>query len=322
MSRKSPIPYVLIGALALVLLALAIGLGGNSATSQDSSRPEPRVSAEGGGFRESPGQTGAVFAAGPLKPGESARGRVRLRNSGDAAGLFTLSRSALSDRPGPNGGRLSERLQLEVLDVSDSSRPAVVYTGGVGPLDTRPLGVVGPGGSRTYEVRATALRSQTPTVPLGGGNPYEGSTARISFRWRAIEGLPSTRLASLLGPLDRARPRLTLVVAPRQSVLDSGRLRVGLKCSEPCRASGAATVPLGTRPRLEMRVAGADAAARREHRLLLVFPRAVRGSLRKALQSGRTVAIVLRLQASDLTGNRATLKDSLRLRPRPEAGGN
>jgi len=311
-SRKSPIPHTLIGALTVGLLTSAIGCSTNSKTSPSGPAPKPTVSSAGGGFRDAPGESAAVFLAGPLEPGASAMGSVALRNSGDSAGLFTLSRSGLSDRPGPNGGRLSERLELEVLDITDSKNPAVVYTGGVAALDTRPLGVLAPGATRKYELRATALDSQTSTVPLGGGNPYEGSSTRISFRWRAVDGLPATRLTRLLGRLDRTGPQLRLVVAPRQSVLESGQLLVGLRCSEECRASGSATVPLRQRPRLDME---APPGARRAHELRLPFPPSVRTSLRDALGAGRTVSVALRLQASDGAGNRSTLRDTLRLRP-------
>ncbi len=312
-NRKSPILPVLLGALAVGLLALAFALANSSDTEDRSSGPAVRVTPAGGGFSAAPGEYGAVLAVKALRPGQSTIGAVRVRNSGTSAGLVTFSRTGLSDRPGPNGGRLSERLELEVLDVTEPSNPKIVYTGGVAPLDTRPLGVLAPGAQRRYEVRATALKGQTATVPLGGGDAYEGSTTRITFRWRAIEGLPPTRLASLLRPVDSTGPEIRLFVAPRQEVIRSGQLRGRLRCSEPCRASATATVPVGPRQRLEMR---GPKGIRSEHPLLLAFPRGTQNALRGTLEAGRTVAMKLRFQAADRTGNRSTLTETLRLQPR------
>lgn len=303
----------LAGALGVGLVALAVAFADDSEKKTKSAGPKVRVTPAGGGFRALRDPSRAVFAVKPLAPGASTTGTVRVRNEGQGAGLFTLSRTGLSDRPGPNGGRLSERLSLEMLDVTGPGNPAVVYRGGVGPLDTRPLGVLAPGESRLYELKATALKSQTATVPLGGGNPYESSSTRVSLAWRAIEGLPPSRLASLLRPIDRTGPRLRLVVAPSQAVIESGRLRASLRCSEPCEATAAATVPLGQRPRLRIRV---TPGRTREHRMLLAFPRSVQGSLRRTLEEGGTVALALRLEAKDRAGNRSRLNDTLRLRPR------
>ncbi len=178
-NRKSPILPILLGALTVGLAALAFALASSSDTESRSSGPAVRVTPVGGGFSGGPDRSEAVLAVKALRPGQSAIGAVRVRNSGTSSGLFTLSRTGLSDRPGPNRGRLSERLELEVLDVTEPAKPKIVYTGGVAPLDTRPLGVLAPGASRRYEVRATALKGQTTTVPLGGGYAYEGSTTQI-----------------------------------------------------------------------------------------------------------------------------------------------
>lgn len=310
---KSPTLLALIGALAIGAVAMAIALASDSGNEKRGSGPTARVTPAGGGFRGQAGQTSAVLAVRALRPGQTAAGSVRLRNEGQSPGLFTLSRTGANDRPGPNGGRLSERLQLEVLDVTARGRPKVVYTGGVAALDTRPLGVLAPGDTRLYEVRATALRGQTPTVPLGGGYAYEGSTARISFRWQAMEGLPPTRLASLLGPLDRTGPKMTLVVAPRQSVIQSGRVAARLRCDEPCRASASATVALDSPKRLKIEL---PSGPRRGHRVLVALPRQTQDTVRSALEAGQTVPILLRLEATDREGNRSSLTDTLRLQPR------
>ncbi len=114
--------------------------------------------------------------------------------------------------------------------------------------------------------------------------------------------------------MDRTGPEIRLLVAPRQEVIGSGQLTGRLRCSEPCRASATATVPVGARQqRLKVRVPD---GIRAEHPLLLAFPRRTQNALRGALEAGRTVTMTLRFRAADRTGNRSTLSETLRLQPR------
>lgn len=299
---------------ALLLPTLVIVACGGETGKAPAPGPRPEVTAADGAFREPRRDGAAVFEVSGLGPGESAFGTVRVRNAGDESGLFSLTRAGLSDRPGPNGGKLSERLELAVLDVSRPGEPAVVYTGGVGPLGVRPLGVLRPGAMRTYSVRATVLTGQTPTVPLGGGDPYEGSTTRISLRWQAVAGLPPARATALLRRRreDREPPRLRFTAAPRQSVIRTGRLVASIRCTEPCRPSATARLPRG-----EALVRVARERGGREARLVVRFSSSERDALEEALGEGRTVPIRLRVEATDLLGNRRTLRETLRLRPRP-----
>ncbi len=318
MTRSSSFLRTLIAAVLLALGVTVIVIVPESETEARPSGPRAAVTAADGGFRE-PARAGAVvFEVSGLGPGDSASGTVRVRNGGNASGLFLLTRAGLSDSPGTNGGRLSERLELAVLDISEPSGPAVVYTGGVGPLSTRPLGVMRPGETRTYSMRATVLTGQTPTVPLGGGDPYEGSSTRISLRWQAIHGLPPTDLTSLLRRRDRTPPKrpgpeLTLIAAPRQSVIGTGRLDTVVRCSEPCRVNATGRLPLG--PPRAVPIATRAEGLRTETRLRLVFTAGVQRELRDALAAGRSVAIAVRVRASDRAGNESVLRDTVNLRP-------
>src|SRR4051794_29988398 len=60
----------------------------------------------------------AVFSADDIGPGHSASGTVTLTNAGTLPGDLTLSRSDLSDTPGPGGSPLSGQLQMLVQDLS------------------------------------------------------------------------------------------------------------------------------------------------------------------------------------------------------------
>ena len=356
MSRTGPLLRALIPALSVGMIALGLGLARGAESESRAPGPRAEVVAAAGGFREGSNPGGAHFEVESLSPGEKVSGTARVRNSGDEPGLFLLTRSDVSDRPGPHGGRLSERLELTVLDVTKPNAPAVVYTGGIGPLDTRPLGVLRPGASHTYRMTARALPGPTPTVPLGGGDPYQGSSSRLSLRWLAIGGLPSTRLASLLRPVGRSRPRARpvdrtrprtqpvdrtgprtqpvdrtrprtqpvdrtgprarLVATSQQPVLESGRLTTDLLCGEQCRARGSASMAPDGR-RVDAVVAGGRHVFRRRHRLVLGFPPGLREDLRGTLERGRTVEITIRVTATDRARNSSTLRETVRLRPTP-----
>lgn len=302
--------------LLVGLAAAAVVSRGQGQTEAGEVGPRIEVIAADGGFAEPSHAADAVFEVTGLGSGESISGTVRVRNAGDDSGLVSLARTRLSDSPGPNGGRLSERLELEVLDVTDPQAPAVAYTGGVGPLTVRPLGVLGAGASRTYSVKATVLSGQTPTVAFGGGDPYEGSSTRIFLRWRAVEGLPPARLTKLLRRRDRKQPKLSLTAAPRQSVIETGRLDAVLRCSETCRSSATARVSLRGSTPLPVAVEEGPPPSRRAE-LRLVFGADLQRDLRAALEAGRSVAIEFRTRARDRAGNDSALRETVNLRPKP-----
>ena len=47
---------------------------------------------------------------------------MKIANTGKASGYFSLSQADLTDVPGPNGGALSQRLRLEIVDVNRPPR--------------------------------------------------------------------------------------------------------------------------------------------------------------------------------------------------------
>jgi spore coat-associated protein N len=119
----------------------------------------------------------AILTATGMGPGRQATGTVQIGNDGDLGGDFTLSKSNLSDSPGPLGGALSSRLLLSVQDVTGA--PVTVYSGrldGMGPVA---LGAMAPGAARTYRF--------TVTFPDGGApdNAYRSSAASVQFDWTA-----------------------------------------------------------------------------------------------------------------------------------------
>ncbi len=108
--RKKPIPRVLIIAFAVGILALALTLARDSETEGKDTGPQVEVSPVSGSSRSSPAASEAILRVPALEPGGKTSASVRVRNSGDAPGLFLLS---LGDGPPP-----AEGLELTVADVT------------------------------------------------------------------------------------------------------------------------------------------------------------------------------------------------------------
>ena len=316
-SLSSLAPRAAYAASAVVLSVVAVALATGGGDGDDGPDPSVEVTALGGSVREGSGEGRTIFEVSGLVPGGTADGTVQVTNSGSGSGLFWLSGADFADAPGPGGGRLSDRLQLAVLDVSSPRVPTLVYTGGLEQMRSRPLGFVGPGESRTYTVGATFLPGGDPA----SDGPYEGSATRISLVWHAIPGSPPE--ATARPPVKPARrkaaedlrpPRLALDVPPTQTVLGTGRILVRARCSEPCRVGasgrirGARSVPLAASPRR---------AARRGRpvTLRLVLPPAARRDVRRALTNGESARIRVTIEGSDRAGNRARLTRRIWLRP-------
>ena len=161
-------------AMALTAIGLAFAVPGE--------RPEEiraELAAASGAVRITNSREGqAVFAAGSMRPGEGVSGRVRIGNGGDVAGRFAVRAAGVSDAPGPYGGRLSERVELVLFDVTDVHTPVTVYAGRPSQLGEIELGTIVAGGHRDYLVAMT--------LPEGSGdNLYQGSAVSLGFEWRA-----------------------------------------------------------------------------------------------------------------------------------------
>lgn len=268
-----------------------------------------------GAFSDVPAARQARFRAADLEPGETADGSVLVTNEGDTEGMFWMSPIAIADRRGPIGGRLSERLQVTVLDVTVADEPLLVYTGGLTDMGARPLGFVGAGRSRIYSVAATLLGEREPKTP-GARNAYEGSSTSVSFEWRAIAGgPPSPAQARSFSVPDVQGPELDLAIPRRQRLLETAEIRVDARCDEPCKleaslrlaspapgGGGGATTTL-------------DAPAGRRTAVRIAFGPRARVALQRGLTAERSLKVILAVTARDPDGNQTTARRRIRLRP-------
>jgi spore coat-associated protein N len=209
---------------------------------------------------------GAIFSAAGLRPGESASGTVRIGNAGDAAGIFALRAPDVQDAPGPYGGRLSEELQLVLVDVTDAPHPVTLFSGHPADLGQLGLGTLAAGEARTYRFSVT--------LPSAAGNAYQGSGLTLGFEWRAgpapgvgatptptppaatpapTTPAPTATPTTPLAPVDYAG---ALGLPPAKTCVKAGRLKFKLKAPDRAKVV-AATIALNGR--VTVRIKGAKA---------------------------------------------------------------
>jgi hypothetical protein len=173
-------------ALSLTALGLAVAAPGGLGGRQDLARVE--IQAASGAVSIANSRAGqALFNAVAMRPGEGVSGTVTIGNDGDRPGRFAVQGSGVSDVPGPNGGRLSERVELVVFDVTDVRNPTTIYSGDPAGFAQIDLGVLAPGNERDYLFAATL-----PDTGVGGDdNLFQGATVSLGFDWSATT-IPST----------------------------------------------------------------------------------------------------------------------------------
>lgn len=153
-------------ALASAVMALgAFGLAVAAPQPGGDDAPAAALAAASGAVRIANSREGeALFAAAGMRPGQSVGGSVRIGNAGDSAASFSVRLSGVRDTPGRYGGRLSERVQLALVDATDAARPLTVYSGTAADFGALELGTIAPGEQRDYRLAAL--------LPVGYGDDY------------------------------------------------------------------------------------------------------------------------------------------------------
>lgn len=309
---------LLAGVIAIVVLALALPRG-DEPEEPGGAAKRPRASAvsSSGSIKRPDSRDGMpVFTAANVGPGTLVEGDVKIANTGSGSGYFSLSQADLTDVPGPNGGVLSQRLRLEIVDRTKPTKPVTVYRGPFARLGVRPIGFISEGDERDYRFTATIPGSSGPATPVSGEDALKGSATSARFVWSAVQGAaPGTPAGPKQQPKDRRPPRLQVSFAKVQRLLTRPFVATRASCDEACTvtASGRARTSSGYRVRTVRRRArpGRPVTVR-----LRLSRRALR-SVRSRLRAGRPVTVRLRFAAVDRAGNRSSVRRTLRLRPRP-----
>ncbi len=169
--------------VALILLGLAAAVVVASVSVFSSSSANPNNTFTAGNLSQSNSAEGAaILAAANMVPSDRESGRVTIENTGDVDGKFRLSSSGLTDTPGPNGGKLSEVLNLRVVDTGSGK---VIYNGNYNAMPGIGLGTWGAGDGHTYEFTVTFPDSGVPGSATTGDNAYKSSSTKIQFNWDA-----------------------------------------------------------------------------------------------------------------------------------------
>jgi hypothetical protein len=128
-------------------------------------------------------QDAAVLEATNIAPGDSRSSTVTITNRDGAPATFSLTKSGLREQPGRGGGRLSDRLELRVAEVTDQASPTTLYTGAPAAMPRQALGRFTPGESRKYRFTVTFADRRTGLAD----NAYMEGSLSLDFHWRSSQ---------------------------------------------------------------------------------------------------------------------------------------
>jgi hypothetical protein len=176
--------FISIG-MALGAIGLAVAAPGGI-VGGDPQLASAQVQAASGAVHIANSRAGqAVFSAVAMRPGEGVNGAVTITNDGDRPGRFAVKGTGVQDVAGPNGGMLSERVELVLFDVTNVRQPVTVYAGPPAGFSQTDLGVIAPGQKRDYLVVATLPDGGLPGDGSAGDNRFQGSSLSLGFVWSA-----------------------------------------------------------------------------------------------------------------------------------------
>ena len=171
--------------LPVVIIAIAAGAVAGSGAVFTSTSANPANVFTAGNLHHTNSKDGAaILTASLMKPGDTVQGTVTIANDGDLAGTFSLTSSNLSDTPGPNGGNLSDVLELQIVDQTTST---TIYEGAITSVGTISAGTYAAGASHTYQFTVTFPDGGTPGGATTGDNAYKSSSMSIEFDWNEVQ---------------------------------------------------------------------------------------------------------------------------------------
>jgi hypothetical protein len=285
---------------SLVMALAAIGLAVAAPGRGDDAARASLQSASGAVSISNSREGDAVFSAGAMRPGEGVSGTVTIGNDGDVAGRFAVGALGVQDVAGPNGGRLSQRVQLVLFDVTNVQNPVTVFAGHPADFDEVDVGTLAPGAERDYLFAVT--------LPDGGAsdNLYQGSALSLGFQWHAgAIPTPTPTPTPTPKPVKPVKPKATptptptvtpkppvvvqtLGLPPVTTCISRGRMKLKLKAPAGLKIVSATVAVNG---KTKARVKGAKAAkpvSLRRLRKTSTIKVTVRASDRKTYSATRT----------------------------------
>jgi spore coat-associated protein N len=178
-------PLKLVSALFVLSLAAMMAVASGASFTSTSANAGNIVTA--GNLTHSNSKSGAILNVSGLKPNQSDSGTVDIGNTGDTAGVFTLSKSNLLDSD--SGSPLSTKLDLVVEDLGDPAAPAAPvqkYSGKLGAMGALALGTWTSGEAHRYKFTVTFPDGGTPSGPTSGDNAYKGDNVTVDYNWESV----------------------------------------------------------------------------------------------------------------------------------------
>jgi spore coat-associated protein N len=176
-------PKRTVAVLAVVLLAVGVAVGSGATFTAQTANPGNSF-ASGTLTMSNSKDNVAVLTASGMKPGDTTSGTVDIGNTGSLSGVFSLSRTNLTNSDAVNP--LSMQMNLVVKDCGNfaSGTPTCdagdpnVYSGTLDAMSSSvALGTYAAGEQHRYEF--------TVTFASGAGNQYQGDSTSARFQWDA-----------------------------------------------------------------------------------------------------------------------------------------
>jgi spore coat-associated protein N len=206
--------------LALVVAAFAVALIDPHGSRAETARAMAS-GATGALSIANSGEGRAILDASGLRPGATVTGTVTIGNTGQVAGRFAVRPTGLADTPGAGGGALSQRLQLQLADVTANR---VLYTGTPAGLSAIDVGDLAAGESRTFAL--------TATFPPGADDDrYQGATVSFGLAWSATAAEPAVTATPTDTPAPVPPATAPTPTAPKKAAMAD---RVGLPPAKRC----------------------------------------------------------------------------------------
>jgi spore coat-associated protein N len=172
-------PRKVVGALFVLMLAAMMAVA-SGASFTSTSANAGNIVAAGVMSHSNSKNGGAILDVSGLVPGHSDSGTVTLTNTGDADGVFTLTKSNVVNSDGTNP--LSAKLDLVITDSAGNT----VYSGKLGAMGARPAGTIAEGASETYTFTVSFPDGGKPADATSGDNAYQNDNVTVDYAWESV----------------------------------------------------------------------------------------------------------------------------------------
>jgi spore coat-associated protein N len=180
-------PLKLVSALFVLSLAAMMAVASGASFSSTSANAGNIVTA-GTLTHSNTKAPGMILNVSKLKPGDSATGFTDITNTGDVAGVFTLSKSNLLDSDATNP--LSAKLDLVIEDLGDPAAPTAPVvkfpSAKLGTMGAVAMGTLAANESHRYRFTVTFPDGGKPSGPTTGDNAYKGDNVTVNYDWEAV----------------------------------------------------------------------------------------------------------------------------------------